>query len=274
MADLTQDPNNKQVPKGFVFNETGNIMMSTTDLTTQEIEKEVRDVFAEVSVFFAAMTKALEKNAAEDMKGEETVMVKNADGTKHNQVKSYNYSLYDYAEIKKIIDNSGCFVQVNEEDVNHSTQSYGATFSKELLEAVLGLATGTGELAFAKAMVSSVGKAGLKISARTNTDETRVANIIFVCEYLLGMPVVSAIVITADSKQDAFHVGTPCVSVDHVHTDLTIHKDTYMFVTPKFIKRYSGDLISGINDPEFEELTEIFTGYLNPAAAPSGSTTP
>tara|TARA_R100000315_G_C5234052_1_gene145197 strand:- start:1593 stop:2420 length:828 start_codon:yes stop_codon:yes gene_type:complete len=275
MADSTQDPNNKQVPKGFVFNETGNIMMATTDMQSQEIEKEVRDCFAEVSVFFAAMTKALERNAASDMKGEETITITNADSTTSTVTKSYNYSLYDYAEIKKIIDNSGCFVQVNEEDVTHSTQSFGMTFSKELLEAVLGLATGTGELAFAKAMVSSVGKAGLKISERSSSDETRVANIIFVCEYLLGMPVISAIVITADSKQDAFQAQVgPCVSVHHQQTDLTIHKDTYMFVTPAFIKQYSGDLISGIKDPEFEELTEIFTGYLNPSTASSGSNTP
>jgi len=248
--------------------------MSTTDIENQEIEQAVRDVFAEVSVFFAAMTKALEKNAASDMKGTESVKVTNADKTTTTVERDYNYSLYDYAEIKKIIDNSGCFVQVNEEDVNHSTQSYGATFSKELLEAVLGLATGTGELAFAKAMVSSVGKAGAKISIRTGTDETRVANIIFVCEYLLGMPVVSAIVITADSKQDAFsaHIG-PCVSVEHQQTDLTIHKDTYMFVTPAFIKQYSGDLIQGIKDPEFEELTEIFTGYLNPSTTQTNSST-
>ena len=63
MADKVtqQDPNNQEVKKGFVFNETGNIMMATTDVTNTTIEKEVRDVFAEVSVFFGAMTKALDK---------------------------------------------------------------------------------------------------------------------------------------------------------------------------------------------------------------------
>ena len=48
MADKVtqQDPNNQEVKKGFVFNETGNIMMATTDMTNTTIEKEVRDVFA------------------------------------------------------------------------------------------------------------------------------------------------------------------------------------------------------------------------------------
>ena len=255
-TEQTQDPNNVEVKKGFVFNETGNIMMSTTDMQSQEIEQSVRDVFAEVSVFFAAMTKALEKNAASDMKGVDS------------NGNDYNYSLYDYNEMKKIIDSSGCFIQVNEEDVNHKTDSWGVTFSKELVEAVLGLATGTGELAFAKAMVSSIGKAGLQISKRSNSDEKKVANIIFVCEYLLGMPVISAIVITADmsTQSQQFKLG-PCFSESSTETNLTIHKDTYMFVTPAFIKQYSGDLISGVNDPDFEKLTSIFTSYLNPPAA-------
>ena len=48
-------------------------------------------------------------------------------GTKGN---AYNFSLYDYEAMKKIIDNSGCFIQVNEEDVTHTTSSWGLTFLK------------------------------------------------------------------------------------------------------------------------------------------------
>ena len=70
MNSKVQDPNNVEIKKGFVFNETGNIMMSTTDLTNETIEQNVKDVFAEVSVFFAAMTKALEENADESLKGD------------------------------------------------------------------------------------------------------------------------------------------------------------------------------------------------------------
>ena len=65
------DPNNVQVKKGFVFNETGNIMMATTDMDSAEIEQSVRDVFAEVSVFFGAMTKALDQHYADAEAAEE-----------------------------------------------------------------------------------------------------------------------------------------------------------------------------------------------------------
>jgi len=244
MADKVtqQDPNNQEVKKGFVFNETGNIMMATTDMTNTTIEKEVRDVFAEVSVFFGAMTKALDKEGK---------------------------SLYDYDALQKIIDSSGCFVHVNEEDVNHKSNSWGATFSKELLEGVLGLATGVGGLAFAKAMVSSVGKEGLNISGDKSHTSKKASNIIFVCEYLLGMPVISAIVCTFDTEQNsqALSIG-PCIKEHSTSTELTIHKDTYMFVTPSFIKQYSGDLLDGMNDPELEQLTKKFQEFLNPPSTP------
>ena len=205
MANLTiqQDPNNQEVKKGYVFNETGNIMMATTDMTNSTIEQSVRDVFAEVSVFFAAMTKAL-----------------NQEGK----------SLYDYDALKQIIDASGCFVHINEEDVNHKSDSWGANFSQELVEAVLGLATGTGELAFAKAMVGSVGQEGLNISGNKDHSSNKCCNIIFVCEYLLGMPAISAIVCTVDTEQNsqALTIG-PCFKEHSTSTELTIHKDTYLF---------------------------------------------
>jgi hypothetical protein len=247
-SDQKQDPNNQEVKKGFVFNETGNIMMATTDMTNSTIEKEVRDVFAEVSVFFGAMTKALDKEGK---------------------------SLYDYDALQKIIDESGCFVHVNEEDVTHKSNSWGATFSKELLEGVLGLATGTGGLAFAKAMVSSVGQAGLTISGDKSHTSKKACNIIFVCEYLLGMPVISAIVCTLDTEENsqALTLG-PCIKEHSQSTELTIHKDTYMFVTPAFIEQYSSDLVDGMNDPDFEALTKKFQEFLNPPATTKGTTTP
>ena len=117
------DPNNVELKKGFVFNETGNIMMSTTDFSNPVIEQSVRNVFQEVAVFFAGMTKALESTAVSGS----SALIDTESGM--------NYSLYDYAAMKKIIDSSGCFIQVNEEDVDFHSDSFGMDFSKELVEA-------------------------------------------------------------------------------------------------------------------------------------------
>ncbi len=236
------DPFNVQAVKRYVFNETGNIMLSTTDDKSDTIQQSVRDVFAEVSVFFAAMTKAISQSI-------------NPLGTKDADGNLPYYSLYNYDALSAVIDGSGYFVHVNEEDVSYTTNSWGMTFSKELFEAILGLATGSGALGFASAMINSIGKEGLNISGQSSSKTSKVANIIFVCEYLLGMPVISTLIVTSDAKSAAqqFQFG-PCFKEQSSSTTIVVHKDTYMFVTPAFIKQYAGDLSSIMNDPAYLKL--------------------
>lgn len=243
-------PYNIEAVKHYVFNETGNIMLSTTDKKSDTIQQSVRDVFAEVAVFFAAMTKAISQT-------------RNPYGNKDANGVLPFYSLYNYDALSAVIDGSGYFVHVNEEDVSYKTQSWGTTFSKELLEAILGLATGADALAFASAMVNSVGKEGLSISGQSKSLTSKVCNIIFVCEYLLGMPIVSAIVMSTDSKtaSQSFKLG-PCFKEQSSSTELTVHKDTYMFVTPTFIKQYAGDLSSIMNDPAYLKLIMELEGLV------------
>lgn len=239
MANTPTDQANVEIKKGFVFNETGNIMMSTTDLTNDTIEQSVKDVFAEVSVFFGAMTKAM------DQKGK---------------------SLFDYSALDSIISNSGCFVKVTTENVAYSSSTWGASFSTEFVESLLGIATGTAELPFAQAMLQSIGQAGknVTVSGSKSSSADQMGNIIFVCEYLLGMPVISAVVAymkTSDVKS-TFQLG-PCVKEQTKTVTFNFVKDTYMFVTPAFIKQYSGDLIAGMDDPQFEELTKKMTTFID-----------
>lgn len=239
------DPSNVQAVKHFVFNETGNIMLATTDESSVQIQQSVRDVFAEVAVFFAGMTKAISTTVDPDSKT------------------GRHYSLYNYDALEAIIDGSGCFIHVAEEDVDYKISSWGADFSKDLVMSLLGLATGTGELAFANAVVSSIGKEGVNISGDSTKSDSEVANIFFVCEYLLGMPVVSAIVVRAQATMasQTFQLG-PCFKEHTEQRTLEFHKDTYMFVTPSFIEAYSGDLDKGMSDPAFLTLTGNFQKIL------------
>ena len=251
MASFTPnptDPNNVEVKKGFVFNETGNIMMATTDMDSAEIEKSVRDVFAEVSVFFGAMTKAMDQK---------------------------DKSLFDYEALDAIISNSGCFVKVTSETVKYNTSSTGVLFSTEFIESLLGIATGTARLPFANAMLGAIGQqASVGFSSSNSSSSSQIGNIIFICEYLLGMPVISAVVAYTDvsTAKSTWHAG-PCASGTQMNSKFDFNKDTYMFVTPQFIKQYSGDLIAGMDDPQFEELTKKMTGYLDKGSSTTTNTT-
>jgi hypothetical protein len=237
LAPPQANPFNLQAVKRYIFNETGNIMLASTELGSEVIADSVRDVFAEVSVFFAAMTKAI------------STSIDPATGTQ--------YSLYNYNAIQNVVDGSGLFVHVTEEDIVHTTSSFGATFSQELIEGLLGLATGVGALAFAQGMIASIGSAGLKIGGNSDASDNKVANIVFICEYLLGMPIVSAMVVSCDAKENSQTFSTgPCFSETTTSTSLTMHKDTYMFVTPKFIRNYSSDLDSIDADLAFLEFVD------------------
>lgn len=236
----TDASKNVEIAKYYTFNETGNIMMANTIGASAEIEESVRTVFSEVSVFFAAMTKALS---------------------------SENLSLYDYTALEKIIDRSGCFIRVLEQDIYHETNSWGANFSKELFQGLLGLATGAGALNFASAMISSIGKTGLTISGESERKNDKVGNIVFVCEYLMGMPSVSTIVVNIDatSASNAYKAG-PCFSAQRTSTKLKMHKDTYMFVTPTFIREYAGDLDSIGTETAYGHLITSMKSYLKDQA--------
>jgi len=243
--------------------------MASTDSKSDTIQQSVRDVFNEVSVFFAAMTKAISQTI-------------NPYGPKDASGNLPYYSLYNYDALESVIDGSGYFVHVNEEDIQYKTESFGVNFSKELFEAVLGLAAGSGALGFASAMIATMGKEGLNIESQKESRTNKVGNIVFVCEYLLGMPIVSALVITAEDKQAAqqLKVG-PCFSTSKKSTEIIAHKDTYMFVTPTFIRQFAQDLDTGASDPAYlnlimslQSLVEripLITGVwdvTNPAASP------
>lgn len=219
------NPNITEGKKKFIFSATGNIMISTTEDSSADIDQSVRGVFNEVSVFFAAMTKAI--------------------STTKRPGNDDNYTLYDYTALEKVIDGSGCFIHCTQEDIKYTSNSFGADFSKELISALLGLPKGGGSLAFAQAMLASMGKEAVKIAGDKSTDENRIGNIVFVCELLFGMPIISAIVVYVDNKiaKTTFEAG-PCVHIESQQITMEMHKGVYMFVTPAFIRKYSDDFNS------------------------------
>ena len=242
----------------YTFNETGNIMMASTYDGSNGLPASVQDVFAEVSVFFAAMTKAI--------------------STTINPATNKPYSLYDYAAVNHVIQSSGLFILVTEETMDYTSSSVGADFSKELLTAVLSLADGGASVAsFAQGLISSAaanstdGK--IHVGASGSDQKSKVCNITFVCEYLLGMPAISAIVAYVDLEKvkDVVDVG-PCFKGQAYKEEITIYKDTYLFVTPTFIKKYSGDLDSVISDPSYTQFISYLQSNLTNMAIISSVT--
>jgi hypothetical protein len=240
LSPPTPNPQDLAASKYYVFNETGNIMLASTD-NNGRVEESVRQVFSEVAVFFAAMTKAITTTINPATPGQ-------------------SYSLYNYTALGNLIDNSGLFIHVCEEDVTYATSSGGVTLSQELVQVLLGLATGVSDLSFASAMTASMGSEAVRVYNQATHTDTSVANIVFVCEYLLGMPVVGAIVVSMNVADniEIFQAG-PCVKATGTSYTYTMHKDTYLFVTPSAIRAYAGDLESVETDPDYTALVASLT---------------
>lgn len=235
---LTKHGLNVELDKQYTFSATGNLLISTTLLENGVIQRRARDVFNQVSVFFAGMTKACARSGK---------------------------SIYDYDALQKIINKSGNFVHMSEMDFTHTSTKFGAEFSKEILVACLGLGIsgGTSLLSFAQSMVNSVGKEGLRIAGSVEHSSKKACNILFILEYLLGMPMVTALVITCEmgENKQMVEIG-PCLKESSVHTSFKLHKDLYMFVTPEFIKEWSDDIVEGMNDAYYNEMVNTFCDFL------------
>ncbi len=281
------------LPKQYVFNQTGNIMIATTGDVNQ-LDHHFKSICAEVSVFFATLTKAIHSVT--------------------NPKTGQPFSIYNYKALRKVIKNSGMFVLLHEKEMTFETSDPLEFFGKEFFKSVLGISLQEDELDFAQETFSAMSKEANEIveeKSRRNAEamapqsrgvemtdstaeglqnedveEEKVSNIIFVCESLLGMPIVSVIVTHARpedlkeesdedeaKKEEAHHkrnffqrIFSPHHESEHdpaapVKRSWNYQKDTYLFVSPQFFKDYVGGL-SVANTPEFQRMMNTIQGYL------------
>lgn len=266
------------LPKYYVFNETGNIMLCTTQADVSNLSDDFRTICAEISVFFAAMTKAIHSVT--------------------NPLTDKPYSIYNYQAVKNVMLNSGMFIEVNQQNVMFSSKQVGEGLNKDLMQTILGREFGESKLNFTQGMFQAMDAQALsdksivdKVKQHAKGDESesvllkqqqkakqdnRAGSIFFVCESLLGMPQISTILVNITpasvhssqsemqkvKKEDDFADFFKLSFKDEQkHTNQgrprqwMFKKRTYIFVPPKFLKRYIND-IDEVDDPDFDAFIE------------------
>lgn len=219
--------------KQFVVNATGNLFVATTlssPDTPQDISKEAEEAFGQVSVFFAALTKAMSDSGK---------------------------SLFDYNALNKLIKGSGLFVNVTKSEVEFESSSWGVTFSNQLIQTLLGLSGNLAAIAQSlRSLIASVGKEGISIKKDESSKDTKVGTIVFVCEYLMGAVSITPIVFSIDTSKNekSLDVG-PCFNANAEKTVFNIDKEVHLFVPPRFI-HHAAELNEAMSDPEFNNLVE------------------
>ncbi len=195
----------------YVFNKTGNIMITWAGPDGKEMPPSAEKLFNEAAEFYTKMLKKITNTI--------------------NPVTGKPYSIYNYNAIMEIIDQSDSFVSVNQQDITYKTTLFGTNYSQNLVKTLLGFDLKADDLAFAQGMIVSMGDAGLKIGGSANSEDSKIANIVFVCEYLCGVPLVSAIVVSCDVKLNSQTFKTaPCLKEIAMSTTLKMNKETYMFL--------------------------------------------
>jgi hypothetical protein len=219
----TRETCNLPLTKYYAFNETGNIMVSTTREGSEVVNDALKVMFLDMSIFFAAMTKAIV--------------------TRENEKGEIVSSIYNSDDISKILDKSEFFVEVRQETVTVSSSEVGDKMSKELTEKILGRKFEENRLNFARGMFYSMSK------TKNNKGS---GSIFFICESILGLPMVSAMVIKLiDSSGEGILIQgggkkegremEDILKLDESEGTNTIlrkwnfEKNTYVFVSPRTI---------------------------------------
>ena len=214
-----------------VFNETGNIMVSSINMEDRPGIENV-EYFNEVTVFFSAMTNVLSKTI--------------------NPSTNKPYTPYSYFAIKTILDDSGLFIPISCDQIDHSINATGMEFSQTMIKTILDLHNGKDPLPFAPSMINAIGNECFDLLKSKSDDKA--ANIFFLCDYLSSLPIVISFVISIDPIRNRQSLELiPCKSKRPKLSNWNLTKETYLFVTPEYIKKYTNVIksITGSANADF-----------------------
>ena len=160
------------ITKHYVFNETGNIMLCATADSIQNFDTDLKSAFVDISVFFAAMTKAVTSTT--------------------NPVTGKPFSIFNYQAVKNILVESGLFIETNVEEGTFSHDGVGNALGKALFQHVLNREFSEKQLPFAKSMFNGMQYQRAKMAEQSEMTEAqqqlcRSGSIFFIGEHMVSM---------------------------------------------------------------------------------------
>lgn len=237
------------MPKHYVFNETGNILLSCTEESRKDFGSNISDIFTDISVFFAAMTQAM--------------------ALTENPATGKPFSVYNYRAIRSILGQSGMFVETNVQEMEFASKRVGDDLGKDFVEQVLGRQFGGNKLPFTRAMFNGMkyqakDKRGQILSDASKLATQQNGSLFFVCEVLMGIPQVSAILVklepfsdgdrdsqvnqekSFETKSQNFYGLEKIDSTSHSSAGIQRHwrykKRSYLFIPPRLLSGNAAQL--------------------------------
>ncbi|RJE73523.1 hypothetical protein BGP78_18030 [Pseudoalteromonas sp. MSK9-3] len=212
-----QNPDPGQNHRHIYFNATGHILFSTHHDPTQPLPTPVVQTFSQVISLFSAMMKTLST-------------------TKH-PVTNTPYSLFNYHALSTLIDKTGYFVKTSDLALTIDAKNLHHTNHQKLFHQLLGQYIPHQELSFAPAMFNSLTNENLRMVEAGNRADFKSAYMVFICECIAGVPLISIQLFSLDSTQPIFNPKTQSnwlkrlFKKNHVY----INKESYLYLMNKAI---------------------------------------
>lgn len=262
-------PHYHPLPKYYLFNETGNILVCSSNNHADRNDPYLKQAFTDVSVFFAAMTKALAT----------TAVVDHSD----NESNTKPVSIYNYEAMKEIFTKSGMFIETNKEHGYLVSKNVGETLGKKFVQTVLGRSFNEKSLSFTRGMFS--GMSAQEGNPQEGQKYAKGGHVFFICELLNGLPTTSVVLVTIEpmngklgkgAKQHQFEYGTQGIDVlkygafQEKEYGICMRKRTwrfrkrsYLFVPPSLIKN-ADSILSVSRTNEYADLVDKLSMHLKP----------
>lgn len=252
------------LPKYYMFNETGNILLCTSGHHIEGLDSYIKDSFIDVSVFLAAMTRALAMTKV----GENEKLL----------------SIYNYQAMKEMFAKSGMFIETNVERGYLTSRRVGETLGKRFVQTVLGRTFDDSSLGFTRGMFS--GMRFQEETTRKSSSYQHGGHVFFICELLNGLPCTSVVLVKIEpvsgrgnfnANKDEFEPEDKGVNAyelgeyqekgyGHCKTlrKWRFRKRSYLFVPPNYIKNASKRLNSAQLD-DYDALVDSLSEKLRTA---------
>lgn len=229
----------KQQDMTFRMDATGHVLVTATTDQAGGVNQAVTELFTESTVLLAAVTKALGQKSK---------------------------TLYDYDSVRQVLMGCGDFVSLGISDKKFHSKEQSVTLDMAVIGEVMGCFVGIESLASLPVIVNIaknvVGNVGAKLTASSSSQESskKIGHLMFICQDLMGAPLVSLSYFYSSYSESVLKIKTPCAETDSAAVDFSYHQEDYMFVSPESIKKYAPALQA--DDKAYQALVDKLAGYI------------
>lgn len=226
---MANDSNGDEEEKvRFRMNQTGNIFYATT---SQELQKETKNLFDSVTVLFAAMTKAMAEKG---------------------------FSLFNYDKWSALIGKTGYFVEVQKFQKQVNIKSGSLSVDTQIVQQLLPGLTSGSSLEIAKNVLSAVNG---EFAASKEDEKIKIGHLLFICEELFGAPSVTVRLFFASKESHKTITSSPCHKSVSTSFEQLQEANTFLFVSPDTIAAFAKKF--GEQPEEYTNLIERLKNLLD-----------